>query len=94
MNYFGAGHEILEEDWESRYQSVLLKTTGYNALMKLFADVYAVLYAEKNFTLDRFLEALEPLHRLSGRITAERYGASGASSTNKLYRDFNKLIME
>lgn len=94
LNYFCAVHKILEEDWESRYQSVLLKTTGYNALMKLFADVYAVLYAEKNFTLDRFLEALEPLHRLSGRITAERYGASGASSTNKLYRDFNKLIME
>lgn len=92
LNYFCALYNILKDDWEFRYQSVLLKTTGYNALMKLFADVYIMLYAEKNFTFDKFMEVLEPLRKLSGKITAAEYGASGASSTNRLYKDLRNLI--
>lgn len=94
LNYFCALYRILEDDWDFRYQSVLLKTTGYNALMKLFADVYSILYAERNFTLDKFMEVLKPLRRLSGKITAAEYGASGASATNRLYRDLYDLIAE
>lgn len=92
LNYFTALHDILKDDWEYSYNSVLTKTTGYNALMKLFKDVYFSLYKEKNFKAERFQEILLPLRKLSGSITAENYGASGDSSSNQLYREFLRVL--
>lgn len=92
LNYFEAVYETLKEDWELEYQSVLIKTTGYNAIMKLFKDVFLILYNEKNFTKERFKEILHPLNCLSGEITAQNFGASGESATNSLYRRFCKIL--
>lgn len=92
LNYFMALHNILKDDWEYSYNSVLIKTTGYNAVMKLFKDVYLFLYNDKNFKVERFQEVLLPLKKLSGSITAENYGASGDSSANQLYREFLQVL--
>lgn len=92
LNYFGAIYEMLEKDWELEYQSVLTKTTGYNAIMKLFKDVFLILYNEKNFTKERFKEILQPLKCLSGEITAGNFGASGESATNNLYKKFCHIL--
>lgn len=93
LNYFLAVHSLLKEDWEYNKKSILIKTTGYNALMKLFKDVYSVLYREKNFTRDRFEEIMRPIQEYSGSITAEKYGASGESASNRLYIDLRKCIL-
>ena len=94
LNYFNAIREILINDWEYNYSSILIKTTGYNALMKLFYDVFKKLYSEKNFKKEAFLEILSPMSRLEGKITAYEYGASGESASNRLYNEFKALINE
>ena len=92
LNYFRSISKILEKDWELEYNSVLIKTTGYNAIMKLFKDVFLALYSGRNFTEQKFMEKLYPLKSLSGKITANNFGASGESATNTLYKKFCDVL--
>lgn len=45
LNYFLAIHDVYEEEWADR-NSIIIKTTGYNAFMILFKEMF--LYCRKN----------------------------------------------
>lgn len=86
-NYFSAFQSIFQSDWMNE-KSILNKTTGYNAMMRLFKDLIPLGFREKRLTYDFFANVLSPLAKLDGTINAKTYGSSGLYSTNQLYKDF------
>lgn len=86
-NFFSALKDIFPTDWMNE-KSILNKTTGYNAMMRLFKEFIPVGLDEKRFTYDFFIEKMTPLSKLDGSIRSENYGSSGLYSTNQLYKDF------
>lgn len=86
-NYFAAFQSVFQSDWMNE-KSILNKTTGYNAMMRLFKDLIPSGLREKRFTYDFFIDVLSPLSRLDGTINAKTYGSSGLYATNQLYQDF------
>lgn len=90
-NYFSAFQYIFQSDWMNE-KSILNKTTGYNAMMRLFKDLIPLGLREKRFTYDFFIEVLSPLAKMDGTINAKTYGSSGLYSTNQLYKDFIDCI--
>ena len=86
-NYFTALKSIFENDWLNP-ESILNKTTGYNAMIRLFKDIVPIGLQEHKFSYDFFFEFLKPIKDLDGIVTAENYGTSGLYSTNQLYGDF------
>lgn len=91
FNYFNALKQILSSDWLNP-ESILNKTSGYNAMMKLFGDVVLVGFEKKDLSTQFFIEMLNPLSKMSGSITSEIYGTSGLYSSNTLYKDMLELI--
>lgn len=91
FNYFVAISEILKKEWKSK-DSLLTKTTGYNALMLLFKDVILEADKNKNFSLKYFKEYLGRLEKLDGTINSKNYGASGEKASRELYQEFKKYI--
>lgn len=90
-NYFSVLKNIFQQDWMNE-KSILNKTTGYNAMMKLFKDYIPVGLNENRFSYDFFWEKLSSLSKLDGSIKAENYGSSGLYSTNQLYKDFINIL--
>lgn len=91
FNYFNAIKNILKEDWMSPY-SLLNKTSGYNALIRLLGDVILLGFAKNDLSENFFFELLTPLSKLKGSITSEIYGSSGLYSSNNLYKDMLSAI--
>ena len=91
LNFFNALRQILEEDWLNP-SSILNKTSGYNAMIKLFEDVVVIGIKRGDLTESFFFELLTPLSKLSGSITSEIYGSSGLYSSNNLYKDMIKEL--
>lgn len=91
FNYFNSIKRLLPNDWLNT-ESLLNKTSGYNAMMKLFGDVILVGLQKKKLSEDFFYNTLSPLAELSGSITSEIYGSSGLYSSNNLYRKMLELI--
>lgn len=85
LNYFNALKNIFKNDWESK-NSLLTKTTGYNALMTLFKDVYTEGYDQGNLDESFFYNKLKPLQQLDSTINSDTYGASGAKASSDLYK--------
>ena len=92
-NYFAVLQNIFEKDWLNP-ESILNKTTGYNAMMRLFKDIVPVGLQEHRFSYDFFFELLKPIKDLDGVVTAENYGSSGLYSTSKLYGDFRDRLKD
>ena len=92
-NFFSAAKSIFVNDWLNP-ESILNKTTGYNALIRLFKDIVPIGIKNKKFTYDLFFEIMKPLKELDGSTTAANYGSSGAYATNQLYRDFYELLKD
>ncbi len=92
-NYFSALKDIFPIDWMNE-KSILNRTTGYNAMMRLFKDYIPIGLEEKRFTYDFFIEKLTPLSKLDGSIRSENYGSSGLYSTNQLYKDFIDVLVK
>ena len=92
-NFFNAMKEIFKKDWEDK-NSILTKTTGYNAMMKLFKDLFK--RGLEKGTLDKnfFKDELIKLSKLDETINSKNYGASGAKASNDLYDAFKKIINE
>lgn len=84
FNYFSAFKIIFRNDWGNS-RSLLTKTTGYNAMMMLFDDLYDIGVKKHDLTMDFFIEILEPLRKLDGSINSSEFGASGISSSRNLY---------
>lgn len=91
LNFFNAMKQVLKDDWLNP-QSILNKTTGYNAMMRLFGDIVIVGLEKGELTESFFFETLSPLSKLSGTLTPEIYGTSGLYSSNSLYRDMHKEL--
>lgn len=91
MNYFKAVKETFVLDWANK-ESLLNKTTGYNALIKLFEDIYRSGYENGDFTQEYFKNALEPLKKLDGTINSKYFSPSGYFASNELYSRFTKEI--
>lgn len=91
FNYFQALKVILEKDWLNS-ESLLNKTTGYNAIMKLFKDLFLDGLERGDLSYDFFFRELNGLKKLNGSITSENFGASGLKASNDLYLEMKKSI--
>jgi hypothetical protein len=75
---------VLDKDWLNE-NSLLSKTTGYNATMKLFKDLYTEGLKSNNLTYAFFFDKLSKLSSMNGSINSENFGASGFKASNDLY---------
>lgn len=91
FNYFKVISNILPKDWKSN-SSLLTKTTGYNALILLFKDIYELAEPQKDFSQDNFYYILKRLKSMDGTINSSNYGASGDKAAIELYRAIKKHL--
>jgi vancomycin permeability regulator SanA len=73
-------------------KSLLNKTTGYDASMKLFKDLFNEGISQNELSYDFFFSKLSRMNRLNGQITSEQFGASGYKASNDLYNEMKKNI--
>jgi DGQHR domain-containing protein len=90
-NYFSALQIVLDKDWLN-YESLLNKTTGYNAQIKLFRDLFLVGVEKGDLSYDFFFGKLTGLKIMNGTINSRNYGASGQKATNDLYMEMRKNV--
>ncbi len=90
-NYFKALSIVLNKDWLNE-KSLLNKTTGYNASMKLFKDLFNEGINQNDLSYDFFFSKLSRMNRLNGQINSEQFGASGYKASNDLYNEMKKNI--
>ena len=90
-NFFSSIKTILCKDWLNK-ESLLNKTTGYNAIMKLFKDIVVEGLQEGKLTYEFFYDKLSPLKEFENKINSNNYGASGAKASVELYNEFKKVL--
>lgn len=103
LNYFNAIKKIFKDEWGNP-KALINKTTGYNALMMLFKDIF-ILGMKKGTLEEKFFEEnikklegynfdeiLMKLEKLSGTINSMNYGASGDKAAKELYLDLKKYL--
>jgi len=90
-NYFSALRILLDKDWVNE-NSLLNKTTGYNAQIKLFQDLIKTGIETNDLSYNFFYESLKPLSKMNGTITSEFFGASGGKASNELYLEMKKTL--
>lgn len=90
-NYFNSIATNLPNDWVDK-ESMLKKTTGYNAMMLLFVDLFKIGMDEGDLTKKFFDNKLKNLKKLDGLINSKNYSASGTYSSRALYQEFIKKI--
>ncbi|CEG23830.1 hypothetical protein BN1080_02837 [Planococcus massiliensis] len=93
FNYFKAISDILPKDWKSK-SSLLTKTTGYNALILLFKDLYEITEPQKDFSYENFYKLLKGLKKMDGTINSSIYGASGDKAASDLYKSFKTKLTQ
>lgn len=91
LNYFKSISLILNKDW-GNYGSLLNKTTGYNAIMKLFKDLFLIGLKESDLSYDFFFTKLSGLKKINGSINSGNYGTSGFKASNDLYLEMKRNI--
>lgn len=90
-NYFKALSVVLENDWLNE-NSLLSKTTGYNAIIRLFKDLFIEGLSKRTLTYNFFFDKLSNLSAMDGTINSDNYGTSGFKASNDLYLDMKKNI--
>ncbi|PDZ04040.1 hypothetical protein CON03_20355 [Bacillus cereus] len=91
-NYFDAIADVLSIDWESENKSIIQKTTGYNAMMMLFKDLFVIGLRNGALTKEFFVGNLSKLEVLNGKINANNFESSGQQSARYLYFEFKRII--
>jgi len=91
--FFSALRDVLPIDWEDT-NSILLKSVGIRASMRLFLDVYKIAQAKGSFKYEDIINILRPLNKLNGRINNKEYFGSSFGLALKLYTDMKNLINE
>ncbi len=91
LNYFNVLKDIFKHDWNDT-NSLLTKTTGYNALMTLFKDLFEE--GLNKGTLDKtyFYNKLVALKEFDTTINSKNYGASGGQASSQLYKVLKEKI--
>lgn len=91
-NYFNAIKKVLPNDWDNP-NSILTKTTGYNAFLKLFKDLAILGLKDGNLSEDYFISKLNVLRNMDGKFNSNEFASSGAQSSSKLYEIIrNKVV--
>jgi DGQHR domain-containing protein len=91
LNYFKSLSLILDKDWGNN-ESLLNKTTGYNALMKLFKEIFLIGLGNSDLSYDFFFKELSGLKNINGTINSSNYGTSGFKASNDLFLEMKKSI--
>lgn len=91
LNYFNALKGIFKYDWNNK-DGLLTKTTGYNAYMTLFKDLFEVGYNLGTLEENYFYKRLSVLKELDKTINTKTYGASGAKASSDLYKVMRNKI--
>lgn len=91
LNYFISIKNILSSDWNDG--TILYKTTGYNALMFLFKDVFLICRRKKDFSLPFMYEILDGISSVSGHFSSTECGLGRIASVN-LYKKLISAINE
>lgn len=91
FNFFSALQIYLEKDWLNE-ESLLNKTTGYNAQIKLFQDLAKTGYDIGDLSYDFFYDKLRPIKKMNGTVNSSNYGASGFKASNELYQEMKKTL--
>ena len=90
LNYFEAIKKYFPVSWGNR-KFITTKTTGFNAFMLLFKDVfYCCRKNNNNFSYEYMCDLIGPLSQLDKQMTFENYG-TGKAGTYRLYVDFINL---
>ncbi|SCY45866.1 DGQHR domain-containing protein [Pseudobutyrivibrio sp. AR14] len=92
-NYFSSISTIFSPEWKDK-KAILVKTTGYNAFMKLFRELYEIGYEEGDLSKEFFERYLCKASGMSGTFNTNYYGGSGWQPTNELYAELKKRILE
>ncbi len=92
LNYFGAFADLFEKDWKSQ-KSILMKTTGFNAMFMLLNDLLknANEEEEKDFSYEHFYNLITPLKIMEGTFVLDKWGV-GLAASSKLYREFTRIL--
>lgn len=86
------GKKVIINQWNNK-EYILSKTTGYNALMKLFKDII-IKKCDNDFTKENFKKILEPLNKdHTLLITQDNFG-SGLAAAQRLYEYFYDIIFK
>jgi len=91
LNYFTAVKNVLPNDWDDS-KSILTKSTGYNALILLFRDLYEEASETGNYTEDFFYKKLSNLSSLDTKINTSNYSGSSEKSSKDLYIQFKDKL--
>jgi len=83
LNYFNAFKKNFSHDWGNG-DSILTKTTGYNAMMLLFKDLFKLGYNKSNFSEEFFDNYLKCIKHLDKKTGTENYGSSGLKAAREL----------
>lgn len=91
-NYFNAIKKILPNDWENP-NSILTKTTGYNAFLRLFKDLIIIGLDNLDVSEEFFTKKLQVLKDMDGTFNSKVYAASGGYSSNILYEKIRDKVI-
>jgi len=91
--YFNVLSKVLSTNWNNK-DSILLKSVGIRAIMKLFVDVYKIAQKKGSFKDDVILGILNPLKSFDSILNNENYFGSSFGLANKIHKDMVKLIDE
>lgn len=91
LNYFRAFRDTFKTDWGNK-NSILTKSIGYNAMMKLFLDIYKIGFERENLSYNFFESYLQKLSPLKGKLSSKEFGTSGQQAVRYLYQEFSNLI--
>lgn len=88
LNYFTAFKDLFKKDWVSS-DSLLMKTTGYNAMFMLLVDLLNK--GNKDFSYESIYKLIQPLKVLEGHFVFEEWGV-GLAASSRLYKRFTELL--
>jgi len=91
-NYFNAIKKTLPNDWGNS-SSILTKTTGYNAFLRLFKDLSILGLDKGDLSEEYFFSKLNVLNNMDGRFNSNEFASSGDQSSAKLYEIIKKKVI-
>lgn len=93
FNYFNALKKAMPVSWGNK-QFITTKTTGYNALMLLFKDVFYHCYRNnRNFSYSYMFDMLSCLKNIDSSMTQQNYGLGKVASLF-LYKELHSIVFK
>ena len=90
--FFSAVYETYPNEWKDK-NSILLKTTGYSAMMRIFRDLYLIGKGKKDLQKPFFIDYFNKTKKSKKRkkLIVENY-PPGVRGEVKLYKDWHKSM--